>query len=64
MGRCEHCGRWVADSDDMYTYKNRALCEDCAGMLQERDFNRPSVMGCDGPVWKLLAEDKSEKSKD
>lgn len=59
MSRCEHCGKWIGEVEDVYTYKNRKLCEDCAVMIQERDSRQSPVMGCDGPVWKTLAEDEN-----
>ncbi len=62
MSRCDHCGKQITDSKEVYTYKNRALCEDCAMMIQERDSRQSPVMGCDGPVWKTLTDDESERS--
>ena len=50
MSKCSHCGKRVKDPDDIYTFRGKELCEDCATMLQNRDFASTKVMGCDGPV--------------
>lgn len=49
MNNCEKCGKTISE-EDTYEYKDHLLCEVCAEMLQENDFNQPDVMGCDGPV--------------
>ena len=56
MRRCDHCGKQMNDPDEIYSYKNRTLCEDCAVMIEERDSRQSPVMGCDGPVWRILKE--------
>ena len=57
MSKCDHCGKGIKDPQDVYTYKNRALCEDCAVMLQAGDYSSTHVMGCDGPVGRRLPSD-------
>lgn len=54
MSRCSHCGKQVENPEDIYTYQGKELCEDCATMLQNRDFASTKVMGCDGPVGQSL----------
>ncbi|HMM06627.1 MAG TPA: hypothetical protein PKD52_08185 [Clostridiales bacterium] len=49
MSNCEKCGKEI-NQEDSYEYKDHLFCEICATMLQEHDFNKPEVMGCDGPV--------------
>ncbi len=60
MSRCEHCGRTVRNKEDVYTYKGKELCEDCAVMFQNRDFSSTKIMGCDGPVGRAMH--KAEQS--
>lgn len=49
MSNCEKCGKEI-NQEDSYEYKDHLFCEICGTMLQEHDFKRPDVMGCDGPV--------------
>ena len=61
MSRCDHCGKQMYDPEEVYTYKNRTLCEDCAVMIEERDSRQSPLMGCDGPVWRILKEEEDKK---
>jgi NAD-dependent SIR2 family protein deacetylase len=49
LNNCKKCGKSITD-EDTYEYQDHLFCEVCAKMLQENDFSRPDVMGCDGPV--------------
>lgn len=49
LGKCRRCGKSISE-EDSYEYNDDLFCEICATMLQDHDFNRPDVMGCDGPV--------------
>ena len=30
-------------------------------MIEERDSRQSSLMGCDGPVWRILKEEEDKK---
>ena len=60
MVKCERCGKAIVRENDIYTYQNMRLCDDCAVSLQSRDYQQPRIMGCVGPAWKVLKEKEKE----